>query len=230
MAVAGFDRVLNLNLLVAAFFGDARICSIFSSSRFIAVVYDGFELSSLSISNESSDFLAFDSGVPYFEYKSSIVVTSFLANFDAVTKCSSGELKSAKISSSILLVVTLFTGLLKLASSSLIITQSIDFFGAAKFGLLCNVFTVRFSSTNVSSRSFDVGFGLNLNLLVLAVVFTVDEVLSMFAGFVVSFSLRDINVNNEDCFDIVIICTISAHLVILYLHASARDIDLFYAQ
>lgn len=150
VAVAGFDRVLNLNLLpTVAFFGDARNCCIFSSNFFMAVTYDAFELSCLSMSNVSIAFLPFFSGVPYFAYKSSIQIASF-GVFVGLVKTKSVVSYSAKISSSkSSCFAKILFAVLKPCSSSLIKTQSDELLAVLRFATLFTVllivFTVRFS-------------------------------------------------------------------------------------
>lgn len=209
MAAPGFDRTLCLNLLAPAvefFNGDARSCFIFSSSFFIAFTYDAFELSCLSMSNMSKVLAPFDSGGPYFAYKSAIP-PSFLFVVVIFANVKSSTLKSSnKSSSSAFALTTRLFAVLNPCSSSSITMQSDSLLAVLIF---CKLFAPILSVIDFTFlvESVDVGaatfvcenFVLNVNLPVLFAAVLVFRFILL-----LSFSLRDIKLNTDGCFDIVV--------------------------
>lgn len=167
----------------------------------MAVTYDAFELSCLSMSNVSIALLPFFSGVPYFAYKSSIRIGSFVVSVGFVkTESYSAKISSSKSSC----FVKIDFAVLNPCSSSLINTQSDELLAVLRFAtlftVLLMVFTVPFSVVPLFG-CIRVDFVLNLNFPnVLAGAGTSAPV----AILLDSFSLRDINLKSDDCFDILL--------------------------
>lgn len=167
------ERVVNLNLLtavVAFLIGDARSCSKFSSNFFIALTYDAFELSSLSMSSVSKELLPLCvCGDPYLAYNSSIDAMVFGLAFGCVNIKSSAS-KSSKKSSVAFSFFNRSVTVLKPCgcSSSLKITQSDPLLTLLTFSTLFVLSLAAFKVlvSIVFGLKFEFGrdFGLNLNL------------------------------------------------------------------